>query len=77
MFYQLLDSYTLKNSQVEVRILDYGGIITNIFAPDKNGKVEDILLGFDAYKGMFYNMKIDLAISAISASGTNFSLFNS
>lgn len=43
--------FTLKNTQVEVRILDYGGIITNIYVPDKSGKVEDIALGFDAFKG--------------------------
>ncbi|XP_060585605.1 galactose mutarotase-like isoform X2 [Ruditapes philippinarum] len=42
--------FSLKNDKVEVRIIDYGGIITNIFAPDKDGIPEDIVLGFDAFK---------------------------
>ena len=44
--------YTLKNkNNVEVKILNYGGIITNIFAPDKNNNREDIVLGFDTFEG--------------------------
>ncbi|XP_053404354.1 galactose mutarotase-like [Mercenaria mercenaria] len=42
--------FSLKNGKVEVRIIDYGGIITNIFVPDKDGKVEDVTLGFDTFK---------------------------
>lgn len=42
--------YTLTNSKVEVKIIDYGGIITSILVPDKNGKVEDVNLGFDTFK---------------------------
>lgn len=36
-----------------VRIINYGGIITDILLPDKNGKVVDINLGFDDIKGIF------------------------
>ncbi|XP_076441582.1 galactose mutarotase-like [Babylonia areolata] len=45
--------YTLCNSTkgLEVRILDYGGIITEINVPDRNGKVEDVELGFDDMAG--------------------------
>lgn len=40
--------YTLKNGHgVEVEIANYGGIITSIKAPDKNGNFEEITLGFD------------------------------
>lgn len=43
--------YTFKNkNNVEVRILNYGGIITNIFTPDKTGRVEDIALGYDTFE---------------------------
>lgn len=31
-----------------VQVLNYGGIITSIKTPDKNGKLGDIVLGFDA-----------------------------
>ncbi|WAR18193.1 GALM-like protein [Mya arenaria] len=44
--------YTLTNgNNFEVRIINYGGIITNIFAPDKNGTRADIVLGFNSFDG--------------------------
>ena len=43
--------YTLKNEFLEVSVLNYGGIIQKIMMPDKNGKFENIVLGFDDIKG--------------------------
>ena len=43
--------FILKNKNgVEVKITNYGGIITEINVPDKNGKFENICLGFDSYQ---------------------------
>ena len=43
-----VDLYTLTNANgVVVKITNYGGIVTSILTPDKNGKVADIVLGFD------------------------------
>jgi len=43
-----VDLFTLKNSQgMIVEITNYGGIITSILAPDRNGKFENVTLGFD------------------------------
>ena len=40
--------FTLKNSGgMEVHIMNYGGIITKILTPNKNGKIEDVVLGFE------------------------------
>ncbi len=40
--------YILSNKNgLEVRIINYGGIVTNIMFPDKNGIVEDVVLGYD------------------------------
>jgi aldose 1-epimerase len=40
--------YTLKNAHgMEVQIMNYGAIITKIMVPDKNNKIEDVVLGFD------------------------------
>ncbi len=40
--------FTLRNSSgMEVQIMNYGGIITKILTPDKNGLVEDVVLGFE------------------------------
>lgn len=44
--------YTLKNtSGMEVKVTNYGAIITSIIVPDRNGKMGDIVLGFDSLSG--------------------------
>jgi aldose 1-epimerase len=46
---QAVDIYTLKNNAgMTVAITNYGGTIVSWTAPDKNGKYEDITLGFDS-----------------------------
>ena len=41
--------YTLKNSQgMEVCVTNFGGRIVSIMVPDKNGKMTDVVLGFDS-----------------------------
>ncbi len=46
------DLYILKNANgMEVRITNYGGIITHWTAPDKNGKYADVVLGCDSLSG--------------------------
>ena len=45
---QNVDIFTLTNKRgIEVKITNFGGIITSLKVPDRNGKVEDIVLGFD------------------------------
>jgi len=40
--------YTLTNNNgMTVKITNYGGIVTSIMAPDKDGKLADVVLGFD------------------------------
>ncbi len=40
--------FTLKNANgVEVQISNFGGVVTHFIAPDKNGKMGDVVLGFD------------------------------
>lgn len=44
--------FTLTNSNgIKVSITNYGGIITSIFTPDGDGKMGDIVLGFDTLRG--------------------------
>ncbi|MBU2651659.1 MAG: galactose mutarotase [Bacteroidetes bacterium] len=41
--------YTLRNEKgMEVSITNFGGIVTSIKVPDKNGEFADIVLGFDS-----------------------------
>lgn len=45
---QAVDLYTLTNSGgAEAKITNYGGIITALKVPDRNGKFDDVVLGFD------------------------------
>lgn len=40
--------FILSNqSGMEVRILNYGGVVTHLFVPDKDGVLEDVVLGFE------------------------------
>jgi len=46
------DLYTLKNKNgVEVVITNYGGRIVSLLVPDKNGKLTDVVEGFDSVSG--------------------------
>ena len=43
-----VDLYTLTNSNnITMKVTNYGGIITSLMVPDKNGKNADIVLGFN------------------------------
>jgi len=47
-----VDLYTLTNDNgVEVKITNYGGIITSIVAPDRDGDFREITLGMDSLEG--------------------------
>ncbi len=48
--------YTLKNhNNVSVSITNYGGIVTSVKVPDKNGNLSDIVLGYDNVDGYIKN----------------------
>ncbi len=47
-----VEIYTLRNSKgTEARIMTYGGILQSLKMPDKNGKFDDVVLGFDSLDG--------------------------
>jgi aldose 1-epimerase len=47
-----IEQFTLSNKHgVEVRAINYGGIITSIKTPDRAGALADIVLGFDSLNG--------------------------
>lgn len=49
--------YTLKNTNgLEVSFNCLGGVITNIMMPDKDGNVDDIVLGYDKVSDYEVNM---------------------
>ena len=47
-----VEAYTLRNTNgMEVEIITYGGIITSLKAPNKEGTYGDVVLGFDSLEG--------------------------
>jgi aldose 1-epimerase len=51
-----IEKYTLQNSNgVQATVITYGGILQSLVVPDKNGKGEDIVLGFDDVDGYLKN----------------------
>jgi aldose 1-epimerase len=43
-----VELFTLRNDKgVEARISNYGGIIVSLKVPDRNGKIGDVVLGYD------------------------------
>jgi len=53
---EAVDVYTMTNPQgMEVRAITYGGIITVLRVPDRDGRFEDVALGFDDLEGYLKN----------------------
>ena len=47
-----VDIYELKNANgVSASVITYGATWQSLFAPDRNGNFEDVLIGFDDLKG--------------------------
>lgn len=48
--------YTLKNSRgMEARIMNFGGVLLSLTAPDKNAKFADVVLAYDSLPPYFVN----------------------
>ncbi len=43
-----VELYTLKDGKIEVGIITYGGIVVSLRVPDRNGKLDDVVLGVDS-----------------------------
>ncbi len=51
-----VEIYTLKNSKgAEAKITTYGGILTSLKVPDRSGKLDDVVLGYDTLEGYLIN----------------------
>ncbi|HWP43398.1 MAG TPA: aldose epimerase family protein [Blastocatellia bacterium] len=49
---QSVDLYTLTNANgVEARIMTYGGTVVSLKVPDRDGKLGDVVLGYDSLDG--------------------------
>jgi len=52
-----VDIFTLADGKVEARVITYGGILQSLKAPDRAGKMRDVVLGFDSIDGYVANPK--------------------
>jgi len=43
-----IDIFTLQQGAMKVRVMNYGARIVSLEVPDRNGKVADVVLGFDS-----------------------------
>src|SRR3954447_19530696 len=48
---QAVDRYTLSNGRVTAKIITYGGIIQELWAPDRKGRLANVTLGFGSVDG--------------------------
>ena len=47
-----VEQYVLRNSHgMQATVITYGGVLQSLKVPDKHGKVEDVVLGFDDVQG--------------------------
>ena len=44
-------AYTLADAKLTVKVMTFGAHITSVMAPDKTGKVADVVLGYDSMAG--------------------------
>lgn len=42
-------AYTVTNGRVSAEILDFGATVRAIYVPDKNGKIEDVTVGYESF----------------------------
>ncbi|MGD0269892.1 MAG: aldose epimerase family protein [Candidatus Sulfotelmatobacter sp.] len=43
-----VEVYSLADDKIEVRVITYGGIIVSLRAPDRKGRLDDVVLGVDS-----------------------------
>ncbi len=49
--------YTLTDGQIEVRVTAYGAHLVSVKAPDRSGKMADVVLGYDSLEGYLNDTK--------------------
>lgn len=70
--------FTLKNKNgVVAKITNFGAALVSLYVPDKDGNVEDVVLGFDSVEGYFENnsfIGVTIGPSANRIAGASFEL---
>ncbi|XP_063938188.1 uncharacterized protein LOC108195018 [Daucus carota subsp. sativus] len=45
-----IDVYELKRGDFSIKVTNYGATVLSVMLPDRNGKVDDVVLGYDSVK---------------------------
>ncbi|MGN1024198.1 MAG: aldose epimerase family protein [Lachnospiraceae bacterium] len=72
-----ISCYIVENDAISFRVMDYGAILLNVWAPDSKGKKEDIVLGFDTldrYETQLDNYGATVGPVANRTAGASFTL---
>lgn len=49
-------AFTLENANgMKARVINFGAILVNLYVPDRNGNVEDVVLGYDSLEDYYRN----------------------
>ena len=60
--------FSLENKNgIKAEVTNYGAILVNLFVPNKNGNIEDVVLGFDDVAGYEINPSYFGSVIAPSA----------
>ena len=59
-------TYTISNGIITAEISDYGATLVRLFVPDKNGRLADVVLGYEDVNGyaVFINRQGDAVITS-------------
>lgn len=52
---QPIKLYTLTNGKVTAKVTNFGAILVALEVPDRRGKAEDIVLGYDTFEGYLHD----------------------
>jgi aldose 1-epimerase len=60
----VVEAFTLKSSAVELRLITYGARVVALHTPDREGRMADVTLGYDALKPYVENVNAYLGTIA-------------
>lgn len=64
---EVVKRYTFANkNKMQVQVISLGATVTSIKLPDKNGAIEDVVLGFDSIEGKMFFFRLASALIQFS-----------
>ncbi len=54
--------YTIKNEKLTAKLTDFGATLVQLWVPDKNGKLADVVLGYEEAMGYVLDLAIELPV---------------